>query len=402
VKPNVGSATPNSLVGKADPEIAAETGSDAALKDVPPVPVGVRSIALTILAVLALLFLLRYAQEFFLPGVLAILIAYVLDPIVSWVERARIPRALAAALVFLLLLAGLGFGGYALRHQAVAVIDSLPDAVQRIREKVQEFRASAGSTGAIGKIQSVAKEIEKAAEAAAGADPPPSRGVTRVQIEEPAFRANDYLWYGSMGLLQLLGQAVMVGFLVFFLLASGDLFKRKLVRIIGSRLSEKRVTLEVLNEINAHVGRFLLIQVVTSALVAVLTTAALWLFGVSQPAVWGILAGVFNSIPYFGAIFVTAGIALVAFLQFGSLFAAAQVSGVALAITSLEGFLITPALMGRAARINGVAMFLSLLFWSWLWGVLGMIVAVPLMMVLKSVCDRIESLQPVGELLGEK
>jgi predicted PurR-regulated permease PerM len=99
---------------------------------------------------------------------------------------------------------------------------------------------------------------------------------------------------------------------------------------------------------------------------------------------------------------VTLGIALVAFLQFGSLSTALQVSAVALAITSLEGFLLTPALMGRAARINGVAMFLSLLFWSWLWGVIGMIVAVPLMMVLKSVCDRIESLQPVGELLGER
>lgn len=394
----------DSVAGSVEPDsIAAEASERPAIKDVPVAPVGVRSLALTVLAVLGLLFLLRYAQEFFVPCVLSVLIAYALDPIVSWVTRAKIPRVAAAALVFVLFLAGVGFGAYALRSQAIAAIESLPTAAQKIREKVQELRqSSAASDSAIGKIQTAAKEIEKAAAAAAGSADTARRGVTKVQIEEPAFRANDYLWSGSVGLLQLLGQAVMVSFLVFFLLASGDLFKRKLVRIIGSKLSEKRVTVEVINEINTHVGRFLLIQVLTSALVAVGTTLALWAYGVRQPAVWGILAGVLNSIPYFGAILVTLGIAIVAFLQFGSVSTTIQVSGIALAITSLEGFLLTPALMGRAARINGVAMFLSLLFWSWLWGIIGMIVAVPLMMVLKSVCDRIESLQPLGELLGEK
>jgi predicted PurR-regulated permease PerM len=183
-----------------------------------------------------------------------------------------------------------------------------------------------------------------------------------VQINEPAFRANDYLLSGSVGLFGLLSQAVMVAFLVFFILDSGDLFKRKLVRLIGTKLSEKRITLEAIHEINAQIERFLLIQVLTSTLVGLCTTAALWWFGVHQPAVWGLAAGIFNSIPCFGAIIVTAGLALVAFLQFGSLTATLQVSGVALAITSLEGFLLTPSLMGRAARINGVAMFLSLLF----------------------------------------
>jgi predicted PurR-regulated permease PerM len=360
----------------------------------------VRSLALTVIAVLGLLFLLRYAQDFFLPCVLGILIAYALDPIVNSVERFRIPRALAAALVFLALLGGLGWGAYALRHQAGSAIEMLPQAARQLRTKLEEIRQSSASKGTIGKIQDAAKEIEKTA-AAASAEQAPGRGVTKVRIEEPAFRVSDYLWTGSMGLLGIAGQAVMVGFLVFFLLASGDLFKRKLVRISGSKLSEKRVTVEVINEINQQIGRFLLIQVLTSVIVAVCTTAALWAFGVSQPAVWGLAAGVFNSVPYFGAIFVTAGIALVAFLQFGSIPITLEVAGVALVITSLEGFLLTPALMGKAARINGVAMFVSLLFWSWLWGIIGMIVAVPLMMAIKSVCDRIESLQPLGELLAE-
>jgi predicted PurR-regulated permease PerM len=297
-------------------------------------------------------------------------------------------------------LGGLGWGGYALRHQAGSAVEMLPEAARQIRTKLEQIRrSSTASKGAIGKIQNAAKEIEKTA-AAAAAEQAPAGGVTKVQIETP-IRINDYLWSGSMSLLGLAGQAVMVGFLVFFLLASGDLFKRKLVRISGSKLSEKRVTVEVINEINQQIGRFLLIQVLTSAIVAVVTTAALWAFGVNQPAVWGLAAGIFNSIPYFGAIFVTAGIALVAFLQFGSIPITLEVAGVALLITSLEGFLLTPALMGKAARINGVAMFLSLLFWSWLWGIIGMIVAVPLTMALKSVCDRIESLQPLGELLAE-
>lgn len=162
------------------------------------------------------------------------------------------------------------------------------------------------------------------------------------------------------------------------------------------------MTLEAINEINSQIERFLLIQVTTSALVGICTTVALWALGLNQPAVWGLAAGLFNSIPYFGAIIVTAGLALVAFLQFGTLTATLQIAGVALLITTLEGFLLTPSLMGRAARINGVAMFVSLLFWSWLWGIVGMIVAVPLMMVIKTICDRVENLQPIGELLGER
>ena len=363
--------------------------------------VRVRSTAITVIAVLGVIGLLRYAQDLFLPIVLAVLVAYAVEPVVSAVTRLRIPRPLAAAIVMVGLLCAIGFGVYGLRNQAVGAIGSLPAAAQKLRQKMQELRhAPPDDSSVVSKIQEAAKEIDKTAAEASGVTKELPRGVTKVQIDEPVFRANDYLWYGSVGLLGLLSQAAFVAFLVFFILASGDLFKRKLVRIIGTRLSEKRVTLEAINEINAQIERFLLLQVCTSVIVSVCTTAALWAFGVQQPAVWGLAAGVFNSVPYFGAIIVTAGIALVAFLQFGTITAAVQIAGVAFLITSLEGFLLTPALMGRAARINGVAMFLSLLCWSWLWGVIGMIVAVPLMMVVKIVCDRVESLQPIGDLLG--
>ena len=142
-------------------------------------------------------------------------------------------------------------------------------------------------------------------------------------------------------------------------------------------------------------------QVFTSALVAVATWLAFLWLGVNQAGVWGLAAGIFNSIPYFGPVVVTGGTTIVAFLQFGSIEMAALVGGVSLAITSLEGFLLTPWLTSRAARMNAVAVFLNLLFWGWIWGVWGMLLAVPMLMVLKAVCDHVEDFKAVGELIGE-
>jgi predicted PurR-regulated permease PerM len=364
-------------------------------------PINIRSAALSAIAVVGVILLLRYAQEVFIPVVLAMLIAYMLNPIVTAATRMRVPRPLAAGVVLLGLVTLSCWGLYALQGQAIAAIDGIQLTAQKVRQKIRDLRQSPGSAStAVGKIQQAAKEIEKTATEATGV--PESRGVPKVQLAEPSFRANDYLWMGSVGLIALLSQMVLVLFLVFFLLASGDLYKRKIVKLAGNTLAAKRVTVEAINEINLQIERFLLTQVAVGILVGVCTTAALWGFGLNEPVFWGLASGLVNSVPYFGGIVVTGALAIVAFLQFDSLWMAAAVSGSALAITSLEGFLLTPALLGRATRINGVAMFLSLLFWSWVWGVIGMIVAVPIMIVIKCVCDRIEGLMPIGELLGER
>ena len=128
---------------------------------------------------------------------------------------------------------------------------------------------------------------------------------------------------------------------------------------------------------------------------------ALWYLGVEQYVIWGLLAGIFNSIPYLGPVLVSGGLAIVAFIQFDDVAKTITVSAVAFVITSLEGFLLTPTLMSRAARMNPVAIFVGLLFWSWIWGVWGAVLAVPMLMMLKAVCDHIDDLQPIGELLGE-
>jgi predicted PurR-regulated permease PerM len=173
------------------------------------------------------------------------------------------------------------------------------------------------------------------------------------------------------------------------------------VKIAGPHLWQKRLTVQILDEINIQISSFIRVQVQTSALVAAATMIALWYFGIRQYIIWGLLAGIFNSIPYLGPILVTGGLGVVAFLQFDDLRKTIVVCAVAFAITSLEGFLLTPALMGRAARMNPVAIFVGLLFWSWVWGIWGAVLAVPMLMMIKAVCDHIEDLQPLGELLGE-
>jgi predicted PurR-regulated permease PerM len=206
--------------------------------------------------------------------------------------------------------------------------------------------------------------------------------------------------WGSMGALALTGQLVMILFLSYFLLVADDLYKRKLVKIAPT-LSKKRITVQILDEIGTQMERFLLVQILTSITVAVATSIALWWVGLNQPVIWGLAAGILNSIPYFGPIVVSGGLTVIAYLQFGTLQMALYVAAIAMVITTLEGWLMTPTLMGKVASINPAAIFAGILFWSWIWQVWGLILAVPMMMMLKAVCDRIEELQPIGELLGE-
>jgi predicted PurR-regulated permease PerM len=363
-----------------------------------PKPIRIQSVALTMFSALAAIALLRYAQELFVPLALSMLLAFALNPFVSALERFHVHRTVASVLVVIAMFAAIGTLAYGLRNQASTVVENVPKAIGKLRDRLQRYREGGAKAGPIGKIQEAAKELEKAASEAA--TPPAQPSVPKVEVAQPLFRPSEYLWASSLGLIGLASNCVLVAFLVFFLLASGDLFKRKLVRIIGNTLAEKRVTVETLNEINAQIGRFLLIQIVTCIAVGICTAVALWAFGVNQPAFWGAVAGMLCVVPYLGPIFVTIALAVIAFLQFDSIAVAGEIAAIPAMIFSLEGLLLKPAVMGKAARMNGVAMFVGLLFWSWIWGLIGMIVAVPIMMVIKCVCDRVEALRPLGELLG--
>jgi predicted PurR-regulated permease PerM len=380
------------------PDVAATESGEGPEPVTIRTPIDVRGITLSVLAVIGIVLMLQYAQPVVIPVVVAVLISYVLGPAVDSLARHGVPRMVGSTLIIALLCGAIGAGVYSLSGQALEIVEKVPAAARRMGERLE--RRGRSAEGALEKVQDAAKEVEEAAERAS--DPATvARGVTRVQVVEPAFAARDYLWSGGMDLLGLAGQFAMVLFLVFFLLLTGDLFKRKLVRIAGPTLTKRKVTVQIMDEINKQISAFLRVQVVTSLVVAVATGVALWWFGVEQYIIWGLLAGIFNSIPYLGPVVVSAGLGIVAFLQFDDIVRTVAVSGVALAITSFEGWLLTPMLMSRAASMNPVAIFIGLLFWSWVWGVMGTILAVPMMMMLKAICDRVEDVQWVGELLGE-
>ena len=357
-----------------------------------PTPVTARGIALAVLAIASAVWLVRHMQEVLIPMALGILLFYALDPPVDWLQRRRIPRVLAAALVLGLFAAGVAGLGYVVQDQASTVVDRLPEGARQLRTMLR--RSSSAPRETLEKVDEAAKELESEAT-------PARAGALRVQIEEPPFRLTDQLLWGSMNAVSFANQVVMILFLTYFMLLSDDLFKRRLVELVGPTLSKKKITVQILDEIAAQIQRFLLIQLLTSALVAVATGLSLWLLGVEQALFWGMVAGVFNSIPYYGPLLVTAALSAVALIQFGTWEMTAAVAGVALLITTAEGFLLTPVLMGRVAQINRVSMFAGLMFWTFMWGIWGLLLAVPLMMVTKAICDRVEDLQPIGRFLGE-
>jgi len=362
-----------------------------------PIDVKLRSVALVVIAAASTVALLSWAREVFIPIVLSVLISYALQPIVTLLMRARVPRVVAAAIVMMMFTGGVLYSGYALSDDAVAMVATVPDAAAKLRVAL---RRTDSAPGTIQQVQKAANELQKTADEAAARNPVPA-GVQRVQIEEPAIDVRGYVSWGSAGAIAFAGEATLVVFFVFFLLASGDIMKRKLVKIAGPSFERRKITVQILNEIDAQIAKFLLLRVVTSAIVGVATWLAFRWMGVHHAGLWGVAAGVFNSVPYFGPVIVAGATAVAAFLQFGTIAMAIYVSGVSVVITSVEGWLLTPWLTSRAARTNEVALFIGLIFWSFVWGIWGTLLAVPMLVVVKAFCDRIEDLKPIGELLGE-
>jgi len=381
--------------GVTRPERPAESADHASDPVALPISsaIQVRNVAFTLLSVAIVILLLQFMQPVLIPFVLAAMLFYALDPAVDWLQKKHVPRALAAALMIFVVVGGCGAMTYSLQGQALTVIDQLPAGARKLADSLHKVPGANAS--AIEKVQQAADALQAAENTA-----PAPAGVLRVQVEDKGFKAGDLVWSGSFGLISAANQLVMVLFLTFFMLLSDQLFKRKLVEIVGT-LSRKKLTVNVLEDIAGQIERFLVIQIVTSGLVALVTWAALWAMGLKQAALWGLLAGVFNSIPYYGPLLVTAGLSAVGFLQFGEVGMTAAVAGVSLLITTLEGSLLTPMLIGHASSMNQVAVFAGLLFWSWVWGVWGTLLAVPMMMVVKVICDHVEQLQPVGHFLSD-
>ena len=361
-------------------------------------PVDVRSISLVVLATLASLFALQWASAVFIPVMAGVLFSYALSPVVNWMQRYRVPRALSAAVLILGIIAGVATTAYSLSDEANRLVQLLPEAARKLHQTV---RVSVGqSANTLTTMQKAASQIEKVADETAQA-PQVNRGVQRVQVVKPKFDIKDYVWTGTMGVLATLSQLGMVAMITFFMLASGDQFRRKLVKLAGPTLSKRKVTVLALNQINDQIQRYLLVQLFTSVVVGLATWLAFLAIGLENAAVWGVAAGVLDLVPYIGSVAIAVGSAMVGYLQFGSLEMGLLVSGLSLVIHALEAFLLTPWLTSRANKMNPLAVFVGVLAWGWLWGIWGLLLGVPILVVIKVVCDSIDDFKPVGELLGD-
>jgi predicted PurR-regulated permease PerM len=363
------------------------------------IPTEAHNVPLILLTVFAFIFILDWAETVFIPLVLGVIVSYALSPLVEQLRKWHIPRYIGAALLLLTIVGGIGALVGSLRGEAASMIETLPEAAQKFRQTLA--KEWGGTGGTIEKMQKAAEQIEHAASDTAAAAPTVPRGVTRVQIEKPRLDIRDYLWNGTIGVLSFVSLAVVVLFLAYFLMVSGDTFRRKLVKLSGPTLSRKKITVQMLNEIGAQIQRYLLVQVFASILVGIATWLAFLWIGLEHAAVWGVAAAVLNLIPYLGPILITGGAVLLAFLQFGTFEMTLTVGAISLLINTLEGYLLLPWLTGRATRMNAVVVFAGLLFWGWLWGAWGLLLGMPVMMAIKSVCDHVDEFKPVGEFMGD-
>jgi predicted PurR-regulated permease PerM len=359
--------------------------------------VDVRNVSLMILAVLASVLVLRWAAPVFIPLLLALMMTYALSPAVEWLFRRHVPRALSAAVILLLILGSIGACGWWLSDDAVKLVNSLPVAASKLRTSMEERHRHQGKS-TLDTVQQAANQITEATKADKPANTP--RGVTRVVVEKPSFNIRDYVVSGTIGLAAAIGQLIVVVFLTYFALCAGDNFRRKLVRLTGPTLTKKRVTVEVLNEITDQIHRYLVVQVAMSVVVGFTTGLAFWAMGLNYAPVWGIISGVLNLVPYAGAIAITGASALVGFTQFGTPEMGIAVGAASLFIHTIVGQLLTPWLTSRASAMNPVVVFASVLAWGWLWGIWGLLLGIPIMMVIKAICDRVDDLRPVGELMS--
>ena len=379
----------------------ADVESDAESEPEPTrltVPVDVRSTSLVVIAVLMSVFALHWAREVIIPIMIGLMFSYALTPVVDFLHRGRVPRPLAAALLLVAILSGVGWTVYTLRDDADNLIESLPQAAQQLRETVRKLRS--GPSGNIEKVQKAATQLELATTDNSAGWPAVPRGVARVQIEKPAFDIKDYLVVGAVHAAQIAGQVTIVVFITFFLLASGDVFRRKMARIAGPTFARRRITVQAMNEITRQIQRYLAVQLLTSVMVGLAVGITFWGLGMKHFAVWGIVAAILDLIPYLGSLALALTSAVVALTQFGSLEKSLLVASTCIGLHIISGNIITPYLTSRASRLSTIVVFLGVLAWGWLWGVWGLLLGTPILMSMKAVFDRVDDLKAVGDLLG--
>jgi predicted PurR-regulated permease PerM len=356
----------------------------------PPRP---STIALTLIALILGLFAIRAGAAFFIPLLLSLFLNYALSPVVGRLASWGVPRVLGAALVILAFSAAIAGALYRVGSDAGDVIQEIPSAVQRLR--IVLTHAQQDHTGTLEHVQRTASELQKLAEAASPVPARPKEAAAATAVD-----IRSMLLIGTSNIAIALGQLGSALFLAFFLLSAGDLFRRKFLRAVGGDFSRRRTTLRVLDNVDRQNQRYFAIVLLINAAVGVVIGAGFYAIGLERPTVWGIAAAVLHTIPYVGAAMLAGAAALVAYGQFGTLQMALLAAIIPIVASVILGIFVQTWLMGRAARMNTPAVFVSLLFWGMLWGGWGLLLAVPIMVAIKTVCDHVERLKPYGDILG--
>lgn len=360
-------------------------GARAASSELRPAsrrPVDIRSAALTGLLILAVFYTLYFAQAFLLPVVLAVLLKFLLSPLVEGLRRLRVPEWAGAGLVVLALLGILAGSLYLLFEPALEWLDRAPASLERVAEKLEGLR------GPVEQVNRATEEVERLTTSGG------EEGRRTVQVEAQSLS----------GVLLSQAQAIFAGVavmlaLLYFLLASGDLFLRKLIRVLPT-FDDKKRAVDIARALQSDVSVYLSTITLINIGLGVAVGGAMKLLDMPNPMLWGVLATVLNFIPYLGAVVGITVVALVAALTFDT---PAQVVLPPLAyfgLTSAEGYFLTPTILGRRLVLNPVMILLGLIFWGWLWGITGAVLAVPMLASFKIFCDHIKPLATIGEFLG--
>jgi predicted PurR-regulated permease PerM len=325
---------------------------------------------------------LYFARAFFLPIVLAVLLDFLLSPIIRTLKRARIPEPLGAALLLLALLGAIGGGAYSLADPARTWVEKAPQSLRRVQERLKDLRKP------VEQVTRTAEQVEAATEVAKSG---PQEVVLRgPRLSERLFGTTQSLLTGAMETIILL----------YFLLAAGDLFLQKLIKVLPL-LKDKKKAVAIARETEASISTYLFTVALVNVGLGIVVTLVMLLIGMPNAVLWGALAALAEFIPYIGATVMLALLSMAGLVTFDSVGHALLVPGAYLTINLLQANFISPAVLGRRLTLNPVAILVGLVFWWWIWGVGGAFIAVPLLATFKIFCDHIESLAPIGEFLGQ-
>ncbi len=366
--------------------------SEATRARIANAPVQTRTVALVALAVAGGAFGLHAGAAFFIPVVTSVFLAYALAPVVGRLERLHVPRALGAVLAVLLVMAVSAIAVQRTIDSASEVLEELPTAVQKLRYEITSWQRD--GHGPLKQVTKTADELQKLA----GATTATPGAATTPAAPAPQPKA---LAAGTAGMASFLAQIASVLFLTYFLLSTGDLFRRRLMQMMGSSFATRKKTLVILRCVQKVNQRYFAVVLAVNVAVGIATSIGLYFLEVRHHVFWGLAIAVLHIIPYVGAAVIVGAVGLMAFLQFESIGQAIAAASVPLLASSLIGIWLQTALLGRTARMNPVVIFGSLLFWGMVWGGWGLILAFPIMATAKIVFAEIDRLKPLALLMSD-